>query len=312
MVYHPGDARSALRTAPTASPSTGTDSPRQAAEADYVRFYEVPPTTRDDNARTWYARSQHLVTGYTQVTGETVVEHPGGPDEHALLLPEDTVGATIESGGESTEVSGHTLTFMPPGPATLTLRGTGRAVTIATTRSEALAARAANADSYEQPHPHVAPLIPWPEPVGGYRVRTYRLDVPGLENPPFRIFRCSSFMVNAPRPRSGPRDTTKMSPHSHDDFEQCSLIIDGEFVHHLRWPWTTDLGQWREDDHEHCGAPSLTVIPPPVVHTSQAVGKETNHLIDLFAPPRRDFSLMPGWVLNADEYPMPDDPEPAR
>lgn len=219
MVYHPGDARSALRTAPTASPSTGTDSPRQAAEADYVRFYELPPTTRDDNAHTWYARSQHLVTGYTQITGETVLEHPGGPDEHALLLPEDTVGATIESGGESTEVSGHTLTFMPPGPATLTLRGTGRAVTIATTRSEALAARAANAGSYEQPHPHVAPLIPWPEPAGGYRVRTYRLDVPSLENPPFRIFRCSSFMVNAPGrapapatpPRCRPTPTTTSS-----------------------------------------------------------------------------------------------------
>ncbi len=271
-----------------------------------MKFYEPPAVTTDGDTRTWYGRSQHLVIGYTDLVTPTGFTVPETSDECAVLMPEATTSATVTIDGKTTTVAGQTLTFIPPGAADVRLEGSGRVITIFTARSGAAPGEAANAAAYDEPHPGVAPLISWPDPVGGFQLRTYDLDVPGLTEPAFRIFRCSSFMVNVTHPRTGPRDTTRMSPHSHDDFEQCSLVIDGAFTHHLRWPWTTDLSQWREDEHEHCDSPSLTIIPPPAVHTSQATDAGVNHLIDIFSPPRTDFSLMDGWVLNAADYPMPE------
>jgi hypothetical protein len=112
-------------------------------------------------------------------------------------------------------------------------------------------------------------------------------------------------MVNYFYPDDGPRDPHKLSPHHHDDFEQISLQLAGEYVHHIRTPWTVDIDTWRDDDHQRCSSPAVTIIPPPTIHTSQGVEQMRHHLIDIFCPPRVDFSERPGWVLNHDEYPMP-------
>jgi hypothetical protein len=302
MPYDPTDARSALPTA-TARKPAGAPTP-----ASHVKWYDLPPTTTDGDTRTWYGRSQHLIIGYTDLVTPTGFTVPAThADECAVLMPDPGTSATVTIDGKATEIGGQTLTFIPPGAADVRLSGTGRVVTLFTARSGVAPGRAANEDAYAEPRPGVAPLVNWPDPVGGFRLRTYDLDVPGLADPPFRIFRCTSFMVNFTHPRTGPRDTRRMSPHTHDDFEQCSLIIDGTYTHHLRYAWTTDLSQWLDDEHEQCGSPSLTIIPPPAEHTSQATSDGVNHLIDIFSPPRADFSRMDGWVLNAADYPMPED-----
>ena len=47
------------------------------------------------------------------------------------------------------------------------------------------------------------------------------------------------------------------------------------------------------------------VVACRTVYESAATDPRGNQLVDIFSPPRHDFSKMAGWVLNADEYPMP-------
>lgn len=301
-MYHATDPRTALGPAAAAS---AVPSP-VSYPADYIVFGQCPPAQEDDSGRHWYARGQNFVVGYSDCDGSVTFRRTAQPDEWMLLLPGKDLSARLTSAGQTTEIPGRTLTVIPPGDSEITLAGSGQAIRVFSRNAADLCAQAVNAGSYLEDHLNVAPLAAWPTAADGPRVRVYSLDIAPQEGRFGRIFRCSTLMVNVIYPQDGPRDETRLSPHSHADFEQGSLALDGSYIHHIRWPWTTNRRTWRADDHQACGSPSLTVIPPPAVHTSQAMGSGVNQLVDIFSPPRSDFSRQPGWVLNAGEYPMPE------
>lgn len=298
-MYDQSDPRAAL-----ASPATSqVPAPSAFAPAQYAHFYETEPAEQDAAARHWYARAQNFLVAYTEAAAGAVLSRSAQPDEYAVLLPDAESEIVVEVAGSRHKLPGAHLAFIPPGESRIEVLRPGRVVRLLTTRAADLAAKCSNAAAYAEPHPNLPPLVDWPAPPGGLIFRSYSLDVPADPKRFGRIWRCTTLMVNVLDPADGPRDPRKMSPHHHDDFEQGSLVLDGAYTHHIRWPWTTDMTIWRPDDHEYCRGPSLTVIPPPSIHTSEA--KEAGQMIDLFCPPREDFSNKPGWVLNAADYPMP-------
>lgn len=298
-MYDKSDPRSALASkGASAAPTTGL-----VAEPQEAFFYREAPQIDDASGKTWMVRGHNFVLAWTEAANGGVFSRKGQPDEYAVLLPK--AGALIEWNGTTTEVPGWSVAFVPAGDSTITLPEGGPLTRLFSIRSEDLAEACSNARGYDTARVHIPPFAAWPDPVGGWKVRHYSLDVPREEGRFGRIFRCTTMMINVLDPFEGPRDPAKMSPHHHDDFEQCSLALDGKFDHHLRWAWTTDMAEWRDDRTVSMAAPSALVIPPPVIHTTRATGEEYNQLVDIFCPPRVDFSEKQGWVLNASDYPMP-------
>jgi mannose-6-phosphate isomerase-like protein (cupin superfamily) len=268
-----------------------------------VRHYDRPPQIETPGVRTWIARGANFTVAVSSVTAGARLARSAQPDEYMVFLPD--AGAAVRAGRESIEAAPESLTIVPPGESEIVAARDGQIVCIYSHRAEDLLALADNAADYAQPTPEVAPLVPWPTPADGFRLRHYPLAVFTRPDSNMRIFRSTNLMVNVMLPRPEPRDVHKLSPHSHADFEQGSLAIRGRWVHHLRYPWTADMTAWREDEHLEVGSPSLAVVPPKVLHTSRNVNEGGSWLLDIFAPPRMDFSSKPGAVANAGDYPMP-------
>ena len=269
----------------------------------------TPPQMREPGADTWVTRGANFVVAVSRVKAGARLVRASSPDEHFVFLPD--AGARIEAGnsgsgeaGQSVDADAESLIIVPPGASTITARGEGHVVRVFSHLAADLAALAGNAAVYAAGAPGVAPLVPWPEPRGGYRLRHYRVADFDKPDSNMRIFRSTNLMINVLKRRMEPRDVRKLSPHSHADFEQASLAVQGTYLHHLRWPWTPDMTAWREDQHVEMGSPSVLVVPPKVVHTSANL-TAPGWLIDIFAPPRLDFSAKAGLVCNAEEYPVP-------
>jgi len=300
MPYDKNDPRSQLSTA-------GTSPAGIPRAAHYRELHDAAPDEKHQHgSQTWWTRSQAMVIGWTEAEAGDEITTNDVDGEHAVLVID---GATVEVGhdGRTATVDESAVVIVPAGSSTLRLTSAGTVIRVlAADTAPELAGRCANSNEYANDDDNVATFAPWPDPPGGSAIRVYPLsEHPIAEGRHGRIFRCSTVMVNVLPESDDPRDPSKLSPHHHDDFEQVSLQVSGDYVHHMRVPWTPDSTTWRDDQHQSCHAPAVVVIPPPLVHTSQAVGAMHHWLIDVFAPPRRDFSERPGWVLNADDYPMP-------
>ncbi|MEU3271110.1 hypothetical protein ABZ639_09690 [Saccharomonospora sp. NPDC006951] len=307
MPYTPDDPRAQLAPA-AAGPLPGEPLPLQSFDFTGTEPDGIP----GEDGRSWIVRAANVVFVYTELAEGDVLERTETDETLAVVL--GTGGAvSFEAGDTDAAVAGSAVVAIPPGHSRITAKTPARLVRLFATSAAELAARSRNADVYRPLPDTVAVTPPWPGPSGGPALRVYD-GIEEIERSPHRmgrIFRNRHAMVNVLYPRVGPRDPGSLSPHSHEDFEQLSFVEAGRYTHHVRTPWGTDRRTWRPDEHLTIGGPSLTIIPPPLIHTSEAVGEGENRMLDIFAGPRADFSARPGWVLNADDYPAPASGEPA-
>lgn len=282
-------------------------------EATKVVYHDSEPqvVAAGGKEKTWITRGGNFAICYSEVQPGVVLERADNPEEYMVILPPGGAAATIEAGGGRIEAGPDSLTIVPPGPSRISVTGAGVVARIFSKAAADILAQAGNAAIYADGAPELAPPDLWPLPHDGYRLRHYPLAQyadPNGERIQPRCFRSTNMMVNLFVHYSTRRDTTALSPHWHDDFEQASLTLDGTWVHHMRYNWGADLARWKPDEHAEMATPSVIIIPARAIHTSQDVGADgpESSLYDIFCPPRLDFAAKPGFVINEAEYPLPE------
>lgn len=224
--------------------------------------------------------------------------------ETILVVPETAI--ILEFSEDSIAIPKRTLVIIPKGQYDISFVNEGRIFALTTGRIEVEQSSAFELDGSEPPSldPRVTPIgKPFEKAAGRDEgVRVYSVDdiphPPG--NPRLKFLQSATMSINWVE-YQGARDRTKLSPHSHENFEQGSLAIAGDFIHHIRTPWGPNADSWRDDQHIEASADSLLVIRPELIHTTEGVGGGHSILVDVFAPPRKDF-IAKGWMHNAGDY----------
>lgn len=257
-------------------------------------------------SREWSLRGGNFLVSYMIGASGDLLERDN-PDEYFIYVLDGSI--EIAALGTVVAAQDRTLAIVPGGHSTIRMLERSRVLRIFSAKADDLFAAAHNQCDYVEGAADFAPLGEGPLPHVGSSLRIYRLE--DYADRAMRLFRAQNLMINL-FDHSGPRDTAALTPHSHADFEQGSFAALGTWVHHLRRPWTAVMSDWRDDEHLTIVSPSLLIIPAGMIHTSHSVNAGAAQLIDVFAPPRRDF-LERGLVSNADEYPPspPKDTSPA-
>jgi hypothetical protein len=232
-------------------------------------------------------------------------------DDEMMLMTFDS-GATISGGPANAEIRRRNLAVLPPGAYRVNFNA-GRACILSTSRKDR-PPPPLNANSYATPDKRVSPVGPaWTRTGDPNTIQIFDIDSIKAppDNPRLKMFQSATMSINWVD-YDGPRDRAALSPHAHANFEQASLAAAGNFVHHLRVSWGKNANEWRDDVHLQAPSPSVVVIPPELIHTTEGVGAGHHLLIDIFAPPRSDF-IARKWVLNSHEYEAPRKPlDPSR
>lgn len=251
------------------------------------------------------ARAQNFIV--EQVTGSPGHEAKFASQDEIILLLPDSGGTlndeTPEGGGGATQIGERCVVIVPPGAHSFRFGGEGRLMILATDRPDLNDENIANAAVYREPDSRIAPVgVPFRRICDEGRPQILPIAaIPyPATNPRIKFVQSATMSINWVEYDEA-RDRTALTPHAHEDLEQGSLAIDGWFIHHLRTPWGKNADQWRDDAHLDAGPSSLLIVPPDIIHTTEGVGAGHHLLIDIFAPPRRDF-IARQWIFNAGDY----------
>jgi hypothetical protein len=263
-----------------------------------------PPGATPTVARHWTGRAQNFAVAWHQAGPAAASAACKSTDETLLIVLDAPVG--IAGAGGDAQAPARSICILPPGTWQLNLRPGATCVVLSSLR-EGVAAGALNETAYAERDPRIAPVgPPWRALRSASEVRIFSIDsiAAPKDKPRLKMLQTATLSINWVE-YEGPRDRRALSPHSHTSFEQGSLALAGDFVHHLRVDWGQDADAWQADQHARLGSPSLMVVPVHTIHTSEGVGPGRHLLIDVFSPPRTDF-IAKGWVANSGDYAAPE------
>jgi hypothetical protein len=261
------------------------------------------PPDAAGSATHWTGRGQNFATSWHRAGSAASRTQIESADEVMVIVHDGSVG--ISGAGTRADAPARSICILPPGTWQLDLTPGVTCVVLSSLRDGAKVG-AVNESAYAEADARIVPVgEAWRPLRAGAEVRIFSIDSVSAakDKPRLKMLQTSTLSINWVE-YDGPRDRHALSPHSHTAFEQGSLALAGDFVHHLRVEWGEDADAWRDDQHAQLGSPSLMVVPVRMIHTSEGIGPGHHLLIDVFSPPRTDF-IAKGWVANSGDYAAP-------